>query len=62
MVEHIRAWDRHGRHAAPTFQYWPMSSDRSRIPAEAAVMDKVHGTVVIIWPTPDVASHPGDSR
>jgi protein-L-isoaspartate(D-aspartate) O-methyltransferase len=62
MVEHIRAWDRHGRHAAPTFQYRPMSSDRSRIPAEAAVMDKVHGTVVIIWPTPDVASHRGDSR
>jgi protein-L-isoaspartate(D-aspartate) O-methyltransferase len=52
MVEQIQAWDRHGRHTSPTFGYWPADSDRTRIPADAAVMDKTHGVVTISWPTP----------
>lgn len=52
MVEQIQAWDRHGRHTSPTFGYWPADSDRTRIPADAAVMDKARGIVTISWPTP----------
>ena len=52
LVEQIQAWDRDGRHAAPTFGYWPAGSDRSQIPADAAVMEKTHGVATISWPTP----------
>lgn len=51
MVEQIQAWDRDGRHTAPTFSYWPTGSDRSALPTDAAVMDKTHGAVSISWPT-----------
>lgn len=49
MVEQIQAWDRDGRHAEPSFAYWPTGSDHSQIPA-AAVMNKTHGAVTISWP------------
>ncbi|MGN9811421.1 methyltransferase, FxLD system [Micromonospora sp. BQ11] len=49
MVEQIRAWDRDGRHVEPRFGYWPADSDHSRIPADAAVMDKTHGVISISW-------------
>src|SRR6266542_3142534 len=52
MVEQIQAWDRDGRHyAPPTLRYWPAGSDRSQIPAAAAVMEKTYGAVTISWPT-----------
>jgi protein-L-isoaspartate(D-aspartate) O-methyltransferase len=51
MVEQIQAWHRDGRHGEPAFTYWPTGSDRSQIPADAAVMDKTHGVVTISWPT-----------
>ncbi|ADL49626.1 MULTISPECIES: methyltransferase, FxLD system [Micromonospora] len=49
MVEQIRAWDRDGRHVEPRFGYWPSDSDHTRIPADAAVMDKTHGVISISW-------------
>lgn len=49
MVEQIKAWDRDGRHAEPHFGYWPADSNQSRIPADAAVMDKTHGVISISW-------------
>lgn len=52
MVEQIQAWDRDGRHASPTFGYWPVGSDRCRIPTGTAVMEKTHGVVTISWPVP----------
>jgi protein-L-isoaspartate(D-aspartate) O-methyltransferase len=52
MVQQVQAWDRAGRHTTPTFGYWPAGSDRRRIPAGEAVMDKTHGAVTISWPTP----------
>lgn len=52
MVEQIQAWDRQARHAPPpTFGYWPAGSDRTRLPAGAAVLEKNHGLVTISWPT-----------
>jgi len=52
LVEQIQAWDRDGRHyAPPTLRYWPAGSDRSQIPADAAVMEKTYGAVTISWPT-----------
>ncbi|MEV0391771.1 methyltransferase, FxLD system [Polymorphospora rubra] len=50
MVEQVQAWDRTGRHAEPTFGYWPTGSDHSGIPADAAVMAKTHGVISISWP------------
>lgn len=52
LVKQIRAWDRDGRHAEPVFGYWPAGTDVTRIPADAAVMDKTHGVVTISWPAP----------
>jgi len=51
LIEQIQAWHRAGRHASPTFAYWPTGSDHSRVPADATVMDKSHGVVTISWPT-----------
>ena len=51
MVEQTRAWDRNARHSRPpTFGYWPAGSDRARLPAGAAVLEKNHGLVTICWP------------
>lgn len=50
MVEQMQAWDCDGRHAEPSFAYWP-SADRSRLPGDANGMKKTHGTVTISWPT-----------
>ncbi|MEV0675952.1 methyltransferase, FxLD system [Actinosynnema sp. NPDC050436] len=50
MVEQIQAWDRQARDVAPTFAYWPTSSDRTRIDEGAAVLEKAHGLVTISWP------------
>jgi protein-L-isoaspartate(D-aspartate) O-methyltransferase len=49
MVEQIQAWDRDGRHAEPSFAYWPTGSDHSRIPADVPVMNKTDGAVTISW-------------
>ncbi|MFI6129514.1 hypothetical protein [Micromonospora sp. NPDC051141] len=49
MVEQIRAWHRDGRDAEPRFSYWPDDSNHTRIPADAAVMDKTYGVVSISW-------------
>ncbi|MBB2943275.1 protein-L-isoaspartate(D-aspartate) O-methyltransferase [Actinoplanes lutulentus] len=51
LVEQIRAWDRDGRPVAgPSIGYWPTGSDLSKIPSDAAVMEKTHGVVTISWP------------
>jgi protein-L-isoaspartate(D-aspartate) O-methyltransferase len=56
MAEQVLAWDRQGRHTEPIFGYWAADSDRSRLPADAAVMAKAHGVVTIAWPAADL--HP----
>jgi protein-L-isoaspartate(D-aspartate) O-methyltransferase len=50
LVQQIQAWDRDGRNTEPAFGYWPVGSDRTPVPADAAVMDKTHGAVTISWP------------
>ncbi|GAA3948280.1 hypothetical protein Aau02nite_11580 [Amorphoplanes auranticolor] len=50
LVEQIQAWDRDGRHAEPSFAYWPTGSDHSSISADATVMTKTHGAITISWP------------
>jgi protein-L-isoaspartate(D-aspartate) O-methyltransferase len=50
MVEQIQAWDHQARDVAPTFAYWPTSSDRTRIDEGAAMLEKAHGLVTISWP------------
>lgn len=51
MVEQVLAWDRSARRGpAPTFAFWPASSDPSQFPAGAAALKKVHGVVTIVWP------------
>jgi protein-L-isoaspartate(D-aspartate) O-methyltransferase len=50
VVKQIRAWDHDGRHTEPVFGYWPVGSDETQIPDDAAVMDKTRGAVTISWP------------
>lgn len=52
LVEQIQAWDHEGRHTTPTFEYWPMETERPGIPAGTPVLDKTHGIVAIYWPAP----------
>jgi protein-L-isoaspartate(D-aspartate) O-methyltransferase len=53
LIDQVQEWDRRGRLAEPTFGYWPAGSDRSHIPADAAVMAKTHGVVTIAWLSAD---------
>lgn len=51
LCEQIRAWNREARDAAePSIGFWPVGSDRTTIPAGAAVMGKTHGVATISWP------------
>lgn len=51
MVEQVQAWDRRARGGpAPTFAYWPTSTDRPRISESTAVLKKTHGQITISWP------------
>ncbi|MFF0250163.1 methyltransferase, FxLD system [Streptosporangium sandarakinum] len=51
MVEQIQAWDRQARRGPePTIAFWPVGSDHTQIPGDAAVLTKTHGLVTISWP------------
>lgn len=51
IVEQVQAWDRQARRGpAPTFAFWPAGSDLSQLPTGAAVLEKAHGVVTIVWP------------
>ncbi|WP_120321472.1 methyltransferase, FxLD system [Catellatospora citrea] len=58
LTEQVQAWYRAGRHTVPTFTYWPTGSDHSRLHADAKVMDKTNGTIVISWPALVAADSP----
>jgi hypothetical protein len=45
-------WQAACHDASSALIYWPASSDRSSIRADAAVMDKTYGVITISWPTP----------
>jgi protein-L-isoaspartate(D-aspartate) O-methyltransferase len=54
MVEQIQAWNGHARRGpAPHFAVWPIGTDRDRLPAGAAVLEKTHNLVTISWPSAD---------
>lgn len=56
IVEQVQAWDRQARRGeAPTFAFWPAGSDLSQLPADAAVMEKAHGVVTLVWPATGLA-------
>lgn len=51
LVEQTQAWDRLARGGtAPTFEVWPIGTDRALLPGGSAVITKEHSLVTISWP------------
>ncbi|GLW67449.1 hypothetical protein Arub01_56920 [Actinomadura rubrobrunea] len=49
VVEQVQAWDRNGRHRAPSFAFWPTGTPVPPLPDYSAVLEKHHGAVSISW-------------